>query len=512
MRAAWEKRLTCSMLQLDLKGAFDRVHHGWLVTTLEDQGWPRWVVRWVASFLADRTATLTFDDWEAEPLKVPAGVPQGSPLSPLLFILFSTPLFQRLRDIEGVGTVGFADDTNLLAVGKRTEDCCSALLRGWEICRDWARERGMIFEPQKSQLMHFVKTRAGNNQTLTLNDNVIKPAEETRFLGVYLDRRLNFIAHKNQILAKLKTQRFALTRIAAKTWGPSLLKARDVYVSVIRSVLTYAASTFATIENTLGGKQGRGSGIVLQLDKEQNKCLRVVTGAYRSTPVNVLEAEAHCKPINLILAERAAAFEARATGEGGVWPETWDRITRLIARAKRGGRGRERGVHLLDPMRQWASWTAGTTAKKKTEERWRDLQLREGVHQRKPRVGVRWNTARKIWEQLTKHESSCLVQARSGHIGLRQYLRRMQVPDVEPWCACRGGRAVQETAAHIILDCELEDDRTNLPPLRGRGDLNKALEDPKRCPRIIKWLLATGRLREYRLALQLQQTVEHGRL
>ncbi|KAI6777602.1 uncharacterized protein J7T54_000291 [Emericellopsis cladophorae] len=94
-RCSQDREFNRASGQLDLKGAFDRVHHGWLIATLKDQGWPRWVVRWVTSFLADRTATLTFDDWEAEPLKVPAGVPQGSPLSPLLFILFSTPLFQR---------------------------------------------------------------------------------------------------------------------------------------------------------------------------------------------------------------------------------------------------------------------------------------------------------------------------------------------------------------------------------------------------------------------------------
>ncbi|KAI6781548.1 uncharacterized protein J7T54_005259 [Emericellopsis cladophorae] len=161
------------MLQLDLKGAFDRVHHGWLVTTLEDPGWPRWVTRWVISFLTGRTATLTFDDWESEPLKVPAGVPQGSPLSPLLFILFSTPLFQRLRDIEGVGT---------------------------KIAAPLYNGDGRYAETGEENA-----TRAGNNQAWTLDNNLIKPAEETRFLGVYLDRRLNFIAHKNQILAKLKT-------------------------------------------------------------------------------------------------------------------------------------------------------------------------------------------------------------------------------------------------------------------------------------------------------------------
>ena len=92
----------------------------------------------------------------------------------------------------------------------------------------------------------------------------------------------------------MNTQRFALSGI---TWGPSLLQARQVYVAVIRSLLTYAASTFATPDNALGGNKGRGKRIVSRFEIEQNKCLRTVTGAYRSTSIKALEAEANCAPI-----------------------------------------------------------------------------------------------------------------------------------------------------------------------------------------------------------------------
>ena len=81
------------------------------------------------------------------------------------------------------------------------------------------------------------------------------------------------------------------------------------------------------------------------------------------------------------------------------------------------------------------------------------------------------------------------------------------VPEATPWCRCGIVDEGQETAAHIILDCEQED-REGLPPVEGREDLYNALDDPELCPNIVKWFLATGRLQECRLALTLQNDAD----
>ena len=91
---AWLKRLKASMLTLDIKGAFDAVLPGRLVRRLKEQGWPLPVLRWVASFTQDRTASLRLDDHSSQTFPVPAGLPQGSPISPILFMLFIQPLFK----------------------------------------------------------------------------------------------------------------------------------------------------------------------------------------------------------------------------------------------------------------------------------------------------------------------------------------------------------------------------------------------------------------------------------
>ena len=80
-------------------------------------------------------AILCFDGQSTEDIAVEAGVPQGSPLSPILFILYIASLYEALkRDHPMVSIVGFADDTNLLAYGRNAEACTGQLERAWKTC------------------------------------------------------------------------------------------------------------------------------------------------------------------------------------------------------------------------------------------------------------------------------------------------------------------------------------------------------------------------------------------
>ncbi len=127
--------------------------------------------------------------------------------------------------------------------------------------------------------------------------SIVRPIPFGRFLGVWLDWRLSWKAYCTAVEKRLKTQDFALSRIAAKTWGPSLAKAREVYTKCIRSAIAYGALSFYTF-TTPGA---RLKGIVQGLAKAQNRSLRIVAGAYKATPIRHLETKTYTSPLDLYL-------------------------------------------------------------------------------------------------------------------------------------------------------------------------------------------------------------------
>jgi hypothetical protein len=271
-------------------------------------------VRWIKAWLEDRRATLFFDGQATEPIPVRAGVPQGSRLSPILFILYIASRYRAIKEKHpGIAIVGFADDTNLLAFGRGPQANCRQLEEVWKTCLQWAESRGMVFAGEKSELIHFNKSRKQWSNPVNLaylqgqGSDVIQPAPSSRFLEVWLDWRLNWRAHREAVERKLKTQDFALSRIAAKTWGPALTKAREVYTKCIRSALAYGASSFHK-PTPIGGQP---QGIAKDLQKAQNRSLRIVAGAYKATPTRHLEAETWVPPLDLYLNRRLAGFEDR---------------------------------------------------------------------------------------------------------------------------------------------------------------------------------------------------------
>ena len=113
--------------------------------------------------------------------------------------------------------------------------------------------------------------------------------------------------------------------------------------------------------------------------------------------------------------------------------------------------------------------------------------------------------ARKLHKHLTKAKSSLLVQTRTGAIGLGAFLFSRRVPSQpSPWCSCGEGR---ETVAHLVVRCsEVAAERELLlVRIADERELRLQLADKPNAPKIVSWLLSLGRLKEYRLALELQQ-------
>ena len=166
--------------------------------------------------------------------------------------------------------------------------------------------------------------------------------------------------------------------------------------------------------------------------------------------------------------------------------------------------------------REWCTEGAVSTPDEAVERDWKRRwertsaarRAQEGRNTREPAETdpvFRGKQALKRHMGLKKHESSLLTQIRTGKVGLRAFLFQRRVPNVAtPLCRCGNG---EETPAHIAVFCpELEEERRELrailapQALLTTRDFAGATGDPARASAMVKWLLATGRFPEYRLA------------
>jgi hypothetical protein len=179
-----------SVLFLDVSGAFDHVSHTRLLHNLRKRRIDRDTVAWIASFLGNRTTTIRMGDIESEPYTVAVGIPQGSPLSPILYLFYNADLLEAAADSD-IRTSGWIDDIYFFTRSTSTEQNCRNLERAHRRAEEWARTHGSRFSPAKYQLMHFTRARTKFNvtQTMTVAGAEIKPAKTATYLGIRLTLR-----------------------------------------------------------------------------------------------------------------------------------------------------------------------------------------------------------------------------------------------------------------------------------------------------------------------------------
>jgi hypothetical protein len=125
---AWADGKAASLLLLDVSGAFDNVSRERLLHNLRKCQINPILIRWIDSFPSDRTSTLKLQEYTAPaaPIQIQTGIPQGSPLSPILYLFYNADLIEACKT-ENTEAVGYIDDASILAVGLTAQRNCKTL-------------------------------------------------------------------------------------------------------------------------------------------------------------------------------------------------------------------------------------------------------------------------------------------------------------------------------------------------------------------------------------------------
>ncbi|KAG9019083.1 hypothetical protein FRB90_006606 [Tulasnella sp. 427] len=318
IECAKNRKKVSSALTFDVAGAFDHVSHPHLLRTLIKKKLPIAMIRWVASFIEGREVSISLDGKVGPRRPVSTGIPQGSPISPILFVIFTSPIeevvekYQRdnpdLQDrgIEKPSLKSFMDDGNLLVSSYTLGDNVTVLLEIWREIVRWGGSVGVKFDRDKKELTHFNTPRAADaggglpNIEIPAHNGeapqLLQGRPEVVWLGMTFDHKLSFKTHVARMTSKAENALSALKMLANTKRGLHQKLLRILYRTCILPIMTYGSPLWWK------GAQVKGTKMLeAKLTRVQNRALRWICGAFRTTPIRALEIEAAIMPIDIYL-------------------------------------------------------------------------------------------------------------------------------------------------------------------------------------------------------------------
>jgi hypothetical protein len=236
-----DEGLPFDVVYLDFKKAFDTVPHQRLIRKLKAYGIKQPLVLWIEDFLSSRTQRVsingTFSGWK----EVLSGIPQGSVLGPLLFVIYINDLPDVVESFNAL----FADDTKIYAPVKYEEQA-NILQQGLEKLDEWSNKWQLKFNVSKCKVVHFGKANTKHEYSME-DGETTKPLPkdiEEKDLGVLFDENLKFSKHIAAVSNKA-TKILGMVRRSFKYMDGSMLTL--VYKALIRPHLEYANSVWCPI-------------------------------------------------------------------------------------------------------------------------------------------------------------------------------------------------------------------------------------------------------------------------
>ena len=241
------KRRDCSLaLFLDVKAAFDAVWKSGLKHKINKIGLSRQMKNILFSFLDNRTLKVCIDGCWSEVVELRAGTPQGSCISPILYLIYVNDMTDVL-DLTRVSASQYADDAGMWTTCSTVREAESTLQREVDKLEEWCRKWQVTLSPHKSKLILFTKCPRHkdevirNNVSINLFGEGISLSEEAEFLGVTLDTRLTWEPQTRKIVSKSYKRLNLLRAVSAmsNTLKPDVIV--KLYKSTIRSLFEYSS-------------------------------------------------------------------------------------------------------------------------------------------------------------------------------------------------------------------------------------------------------------------------------
>ena len=231
---------------VDLQKAFDTVDHDILLSKLDHYGIRGVTNTWFKSYLSNRSQYVVVSGAKSKMKTIQHGVPQGSVLGPLLFLLYINDLHHCIRTSE---TYHFADDTHLLNLAETVWSLCGRVNSDLRVLVSWLNANKISLNASKTEYIIFRSNRRPLDTIpkIKISGKHLVPSKTIKYLGVHLDEHLTWKQHVSFVANKLRRANGAISKL--RHYLP-LNQLVNVYHAIFSSHIRYACQTWGLCDNT----------------------------------------------------------------------------------------------------------------------------------------------------------------------------------------------------------------------------------------------------------------------
>lgn len=288
------KKFNGIIVSLDIEAAFDKVPHPELIFKLKRQNQPIWLIQLIKSYYHKRKFHVRINEAISEDYHINAGTAQGAVISALLYSLY----IADMPYLDNITTYQYADDTAYLSSTHKMLFSSVLLNEQLEELHRWCQTWRTKINPTKSAAMIIVGGKNINDVRLTYGGEAIPTVDHFKYLGIEIDRHINFVKHVDHIVQSCKEKTNSLIKYLHKNKIVSSETRALFYNLLIKPTITYGFPSWGCISNNQ----------IKRLLNIERKWIRICLWLPKSTPTAVLYKLA---PFKTILQERrqiAATF------------------------------------------------------------------------------------------------------------------------------------------------------------------------------------------------------------
>lgn len=262
-----DKRIPICSIFMDMSSAFDCVDHRILLNKLQSYGIRGNVLRLFEKYLCNRMQITEISNidlktgyvntFSSNPKKVKYGVPQGSVLGPLLFLIYINDLPRHITQ----PLILFADDSTAIIKCNNFDEYENDINKTLIDVIKWLKDNNLQINVDKTKIIHFCQRSKPPQIRIAYEDNVIEEVSSTKFLGLVIDSKITWKPHTEELLKKLSRSAYALHQLRKEVNLDAVVTSYHGFVS---SALKYGIIFWGNCSNNV------------QIFKAQKRCIRAM--------------------------------------------------------------------------------------------------------------------------------------------------------------------------------------------------------------------------------------------